>query len=178
MNEEKTNGLVQIYTGNGKGKSTAAFGLSLRAAGCGMRTVIVQFMKKGEWYGEIEGFKQVPLVEIYSFGTGNFLKKGSPPDDQNVFLAAAAMNKAKEIMCRDDVDILILDELNNAIYFDLVSEGAALELLGARPDCLEIVITGRNAPDSLINVADLVTEMQEIKHPYQKGIQARKGIEF
>jgi len=176
--QEKTAGLVQVYTGNGKGKSTAAFGLALRAAGCGMRTAIVQFMKKGEWYGEIEAFKLLPLVDIYSYGGDRFLRKGDPPDQQNLDMAAAALRKAKELMTDPGLDILILDELNNAVYFDLITEEQALELVRHKPTELELVITGRNATESLISAADLVTEMREIKHPYQHGVRARKGIEY
>lgn len=175
---EKQAGLIQVYTGNGKGKSTAAFGLALRAAGCGMRVAIVQFMKKGEWYGEIAAFKLLPLVDIFSYGGDKFLRKGDPPDQENIDLALAAMNKARELMADPDIDILILDELNNAVYFDLIREEQALELVKSKPEPLELVITGRNAPESLIDAADLVTEMRELKHPYQHGVQARKGIEF
>ena len=178
MKQETRQGLVQIYTGNGKGKSTAAFGLALRAAGCSMHTAIVQFMKKGEWYGEISAFARLPEVAVYSFGSDKFLKKGTPPDAENLALAAAAMEKARELMADPDVDILILDELSNAVYFDLVSEEDTLALIAARPKTQELVITGRNATPAMIEAADLVTEMREIRHPYQKGIQARKGIEF
>ena len=175
---EKQQGLIQVYTGNGKGKSTAAFGLALRASGCEMRTAIVQFMKKGEWYGEIKAFRNLPLVDIYSYGGGGFLKKGVAPDAENLKLAADAMAKAYELMQDESLDILILDELNNAIYFDLVTEEDAIQLLKAKPENLEIVVTGRNATERIMDMADLVTEMREIKHPYQKGIQARKGIEY
>ena len=175
---EKLHGLTQIYTGNGKGKSTASFGLAVRASGCGLKVVIIQFMKKGEWYGEIEGFRHLPNVEIYSYGGGNFLKKGVEPDEENMALARAAMAKAYETMQDENVDILILDELNNAVYFDLVTEDEALALMAARPENQELIITGRNATERMIDAADLVTEMREIKHPYQKGIQARQGIEY
>lgn len=171
-------GLVQVYTGNGKGKSTAAFGLALRAAGAGMRVVIIQFMKKGEWYGEIASFQLLPNISIHSYGGGKFLKKGVPPDVENLALAAAAMAKAREAMADENVDMLILDELNNAVYFDLVSEEDALRLIDERPARQELVITGRNATPAIIDAADLVTEMREIKHPYQQGVQARKGIEY
>ncbi len=172
-------GLVQVYTGDGKGKSTAAFGLALRAAGGGMHVVIIQFMKKGEWYGEIVAFKRLPEIEIYSFGSDKFLKKGNRPDEQNINLAEEAMAKARAAMDDDSVDILILDELNNAIYFDLISEEDVLDLIQAKPQHQELIITGRNASEKLIAAADLVTEMREIKHPYRlQGIQARRGIEY
>lgn len=175
---EERQGLVQIYTGNGKGKSTAAFGLALRAAGCGLKVVIVQFMKKGEWYGEIAGFRHLPEVEIFSYGGSRFLKKGAPPDEENLDLARQALAKAYETMADQSVDILILDELNNAVFFDLVTEEQALALIQAHPAHQELIVTGRNATEAMIQAADLVTEMREIKHPYQKGVQARKGIEF
>ena len=178
MADKSRTGLVQIYTGNGKGKSTAAFGLAVRASGCGLRVAIVQFMKKGEWYGEIEGFRHLPLVEIYSYGGERFLKKGAAPDQENLKLAAQAMEKARALMAAEEVDILILDELCNAVYFNLVSEEEALSLFQEKPAYMELVITGRNATPLMIERADLVTEMKEIKHPYQQGIQARKGIEY
>ena len=178
MADKTRTGLIQIYTGNGKGKSTAAFGLALRAAGCGLRTAIVQFMKKGEWYGEIAAIKQLPLVDIYSYGGSKFLKKGTPPDQENLDLAAAAMAKARELMAQEEIDILILDELNNAVFFDLITEEQALALFEEKPSYMELIATGRNATSAMTARADLVTEMREIKHPYQQGIQARKGIEF
>ncbi len=178
MADQSRMGLIQIYTGNGKGKSTASFGLSLRASGAGLRTAIVQFMKKGEWYGEIAAIRELPLVEIYSYGGSKFLKKGTPPDQEALDMAAAAMAKARELMAAGEVDILILDELCNAVYFDLVTEEEALSLFREKPAFMELVATGRNATPAMIDAADLVTEMKEIKHPYHKGIQARKGIEF
>lgn len=178
MADQSRMGLIQIYTGNGKGKTTAAFGLALRASGCGLRTAIVQFMKKGEWYSEIAAIKNLPLVDIYSYGGSSFLKKGEPPDAENLQLAADAVAKARELMAAGDVDILILDELNNAVFFDLITEEEALALFREKPAYMELVATGRNATEAMIQAADLVTEMREIKHPYQKGIQGRKGIEY
>lgn len=177
--EEQRQGLTQIYTGNGKGKSTAAFGLALRAVGSGLKVVIIQFMKKGQWYGEINSLSRLaPEIEIHSFGGEKFLKKGAPPDEENIRLAQSALDLAYRVMADPKIDLLILDELNNAIFFDLVSEDAALELMARRPAWQELVITGRNATEKMIAGADLVTEMREIKHPYQRGIGARKGIEF
>ena len=178
MTTEEHQGLIQIYTGNGKGKSTAAFGLALRASGAGMKTVILQFMKKGEWYSEIKAFDALPQVQIHSFGSEHYLKKGELPSDADMALAAQAMAKAKEVMADRDIDILILDELCIAVYFGLVKEEEALRLMENKPTWQELVITGRNATEAMIAGADLVTEMREIKHPYQKGITARKGIEF
>lgn len=171
-------GLIQIYTGDGKGKSTAAFGLCLRAAGWGMHSAIIQFMKKDGSCGESKAFVKLPAIDIYSYGRDGFLKKDEPPKEKDLFCASAALAKAKELMADKSVDILILDELTNAIYFNLVSEADALALLTMKRADQELVITGRNAPQSLIDLADLVTEMKEIKHPYQKGIKSRKGIEY
>jgi len=176
-NSEKQTGLIQIYTGDGKGKSTAAFGLALRALGSGLNVAIVQFMKKGGWYGETIMLESLPNLELYAFGCDHFIKKGTP-DAENIAQCQAALAKTREIIAQNQVDVLILDELNNALFFELMSEAEALQLLADKPSQMELVITGRNAPESLIAAADLVTEMREIKHPYQQGVQARKGIEY
>lgn len=167
-----------MYTGQGKGKSTAAFGLALRAMGCGLKVIIIQFMKKGEWYGEIAAFKQLPDIGIYSFGGNGFLKKGEAPGAEHLAKAQDALLLARELLETGQVDVLILDELNNALYYDLLTEQEARALLALKPPQTELVITGRNAPEYILEAADLVTEMREIKHPYQRGVQARKGIEY
>lgn len=171
-------GLIQIYTGNGKGKSTAAFGLALRASGWGLKTVIIQFMKPGDGYGETKAIADLPLIEMYSYGCRHFLKKGVAPKEEDIALAAAALAKAEQALADESIDLLILDELSNAIYFDLVSEQQALSLLDKKRTNQELVITGRNAPACLIERADLVSEIKEIKHPAQQGVQARRGIEY
>ena len=176
-NTKKQTGLIQIYTGDGKGKSTAAFGLALRALGNGLNVAIVQFMKKGGWYGENIMLEQLPNLQLFAFGCDHFIKKGAP-DAENIAQCQAALAKTQELIADGQVDLLILDELNNALFFELMTEEEALQLLAAKPPQMELVITGRNAPTSLINAADLVTEMREVKHPYQKGVQARKGIEY
>jgi len=176
--DPRETGLIQIYTGHGKGKTTAAFGLALRAMGCGLRVAIIQFMKKGEYYGEIAAFAQLPLIDVYSFGGAGFLHKGQPPGADHLAQAQAALDKAREIMQDDHADLLILDELNNALYFGLVTEEQARALLALKPPCTELVITGRHAPDYLLAAADLITEMVEIKHPYKNGVAARRGIEY
>jgi cob(I)alamin adenosyltransferase len=177
MKQTKETGLIQVYTGDGKGKSTAAFGLALRAYGAGLRVTIIQFMKKGEWYGEIETFRQLPEIRIYSYGSDRMVKKGHA-DELNISLAAEALAKAKDIMVEGMTDVLILDELNNALYFDLVSEEEVLTILKSKPQDMEIVITFFFFFFALVELADLVTEMVEVKHPYQKGVQGRKGIEY
>jgi cob(I)alamin adenosyltransferase len=178
MADKKETGLIQVYTGDGKGKSTAAFGLALRAMGCGLRVAIVQFMKKGEWYSEIAAFARLPEIEIYSFGCDGFLKKGEPPPAAHVEQARAALQKSRDILSAGQSDLLILDEFNNALYFELVTQEETRELLALKPAHTEVVLTGRNAPDYVLQAADLVTEMREIKHPYQRGLPARRGIEY
>lgn len=178
MADKKETGLIQIYTGDGKGKSTAAFGLALRATGCGLKVAIIQFMKKGEWYGEIETLAKLPEIELFSFGCDGFLKKGDPPPAEHLKQAKAALDKARSILKEGQADILILDELNNAIFFGLVSQEETKELLALKPPHTELVLTGRNAPDYLLQEADLITEMREVKHPYQRGLPARRGIEY
>ncbi len=174
---ERTPGLIQIYTGNGKGKSTAAFGLALRAVGCGFRVTIIQFMKPDCGCGELDAFKLLPNVTVHSFGLHGFVRKGQAPSAQNLALAGEAMALVRQVIAEQTADILILDELNNAVYFDLVTEADALSLLAAKPAQMELVLTGRNATEAMIQAADLVTEMREIKHPYGR-VGARKGIEY
>ncbi|MDO4581176.1 MAG: cob(I)yrinic acid a,c-diamide adenosyltransferase [Bacillota bacterium] len=170
-------GVLQVYTGNGKGKTTAAFGLALRASGAGLNTVIIQFMKRGD-SSEIEACKKLDKVTVHSFGAHGFVRKGAELDDSHYVAAERAMLQARKTYMDESVDLLILDELCNAVYFELVAEEEMLSLLRVRPHNLEVVVTGRNAPPALIEMADLVTEMQEIKHPYQQGMEARAGIDF
>lgn len=171
-------GLIQVYTGNAKGKSTAAFGLAIRAAGHGFKVVIIQFMKTGTFYGEITGLKRLaPEVEIYSYGREGFIHRGGvKPED--ITLAHEALNHAEKAMLSTDTNILILDEINNALYFELLSIKEVLNFMEKKPEHVELVLTGRNAPQEIIDKAHLVTEMQEIKHPYHQGISSRKGIEY
>ena len=178
MRERLEKGLIQVYTGNAKGKSTASFGLALRASGHGFKTVIVQFMKTGSYYGEIPAFaKLAPEVEIKSFGREGFISRGgAKPED--LVLAHEALAYAQEKMLSGDIDIIILDEVNNALYFELLTLAEVQAFLAKKPELVEVVLTGRNAPQEIIDGADLVTEMQEIKHPYHQGVGSRKGIEY
>lgn len=170
-------GLIQVYTGNSKGKSTAAFGLAVRAAGHGLKVHIVQFMKTGE-YGENRTLARLaPDIQIRAFGRQGFIHKGGArPEDYT--LAREALEHAREVMLAGEVDVLILDELNNALYFELLSWDEVQAFLQQKPPQVEVVITGRNAPSELVQLADLVTEMVEIKHPYQQGVRSRAGIEY
>ena len=171
-------GLIQIYTGNGKGKSTAAFGLALRASGWNMRTAIIQFMKDGDGYGETKAIDALPHIDMYSYGIKGFLRKGETPDPLNLQKAQQALAKVRQVLADPEIDIVILDEINNAVYFGLVSEAEVLQLMADKRCDQELILTGRSATAAMIENADLVTEMREIKHPYQKGISARQGIEY
>jgi len=170
-------GMVQVYTGEGKGKTTAALGLTLRAAGHGLRVHIVQFLKGWPHYGELEGLKFLPNVTLRQFGREGFVnpKKPLPADYER---AGAALQDARAAMLSGEVDIVILDEVNNALELGLVSQEAVLALLDARPANVELILTGRGAPEEICRRADLVTEMRAIKHPYEDGVTARKGIEY
>lgn len=170
-------GYVQIYTGNGKGKTTAALGLALRAAGRGLKTIMIQFMK-GQLYGELDGVKQLAgLITIEQFGHPQFCRFTDPPDRHDVDQANAALKRLHDIMAAPSCDILIADEAVTAVMFKLIGEDELIALMAEKPRALELILTGRGATPRLIEAADLVTEMQEIKHYYSRGVQAREGIE-
>lgn len=167
------NGYLQVYTGNGKGKSTAAFGLALRARGAGLKVAIIQFIKSMD-YSEIKILKQIG-VELFQYGRGCFIKGNPVPEDQEI--AGEALRKAGDLFEYGETDLVILDEINVAHYFKLFTDDALLRLVESKPQDLELVCTGRYAPDFLIEKADLVTEMKEVKHYYKTGVKARDGIE-
>ncbi len=169
-------GYVQIYTGNGKGKTTAALGLAMRAAGNEMRVFIGQFMK-GQDYGELKAAARLePFLTIEQFGQPTFVHVDKATEE-DIRLAQEGLARCREAMKSGRYDIVILDEVNVAIFFKLVTTEQLLELLKEKPEQVELVLTGRYAPRELIEKADLVTEMQEIKHYYAQGVVARKGIE-
>jgi cob(I)alamin adenosyltransferase len=170
-------GMVQIYTGDGKGKTTAALGLALRASGQGLSVYIVQFMKGWPFYGELETMKHLPNVTLRQFGRPDFVNKGNP-DPIDVRMAQEALDHARQVVMAGQHDLVILDEVNVALDFGLIKLDDVLDLLASRPPQVELVLTGRNAPAALIARADLVTEMLQIKHPFSEGVEARKGIEF
>jgi cob(I)alamin adenosyltransferase len=170
-------GYVQVYTGNGKGKTTASLGLAVRAAGHGLKTVIIQFMKGWIDYGELKGVAMLsPLVTIHQAGRDTFVDRESP-DPEDIRLAREGWKLAKETILGGKADIVVLDEINCAVDFGLLPVGEVLDLLRRKPDGMEIVLTGRGAPEEIVAAADLVTEMREIKHYYAKGIDARVGVE-
>ena len=170
-------GLIQVYTGNGKGKTTASLGLALRAAGHGYKTIIIQFMKGKIDYGELKAQKLLePYLKIVQAGGPHFIKRGSP-SEQDIKMAHEGLEEAKKAFTEGLYNIVILDELNVAIDFGLITLTRALELIKQKPPDVELIITGRYAKQEIIDIADLVTEMREIKHYYQKGVQARDGIE-
>lgn len=174
-------GLVQVYTGDGKGKTTAAFGLALRALGQGLKVCIIQFLKSSERYetGENKIAKTLPNLEIFQFGGDYACLDESIKDDLRVKRELEkALNLVSKIIHEEKYDLIILDEINVALAYGLLNLPDVLGLVKAKSPQLELVLTGRWAPQELIEVADLVTEMREVKHPHQRGIKARKGIEY
>ncbi len=170
-------GYIQIYTGNGKGKTTAALGLAVRAAGHGFRTYIGQFMK-GRKYGELNSLAKLSgLVVIKQFGRNAFVHVDKNPDPRDIAKAEEGLELCREAMLSQDFRLIILDEINTAVYFNLLHPKKVLQFMDDKPSGVELVLTGRYAPESFIQRADLVTEMKEIKHFYAGGIEARDGIE-
>lgn len=172
-------GLVIVHTGNGKGKTTAAIGLGVRAWGQGLHILIAQFIKGGWQYGELKALaKFSPNLQIRQLGDG-FVSKASGDDlAKHRQLAQEAFTNIKQEMLSGKWDMIILDEINYAVKFGLLELETVLDLLSQKPSNLHLVLTGRDAAPQVIDCADLVTEMKEIKHPYKKGIKAQQGIEF
>jgi len=167
-------GYVQVYTGNGKGKTTASLGLAIRAAGAGLGVFVLQFMKQG-LYSEINALEKFDNIFVEQYGAGQFVK-GKPSDAER-----AKCRQGYDRLCRiieaGNHDLVIADEANMACFCGLLSEEDLLHLIDIKPDHIELVITGRGAPASVMDRADLVTEMTAIKHYYQQGVVARMGIE-
>lgn len=169
-------GLVQIYTGEGKGKTTAALGLALRALGRGLNVFMLQFLK-GEDTGELHAGRLFgDKFVIRQTGLKGFIRRGKV-DPADVHQAKEALKVAGDILSRGEYDLVILDEINVALYFELISLNEVVQLLKGRALHVEVVLTGRYAPPELIEMADLVTEMKNIKHYYHAGVAAREGIE-
>ena len=168
-------GYTQVYTGSGKGKTTAAFGLALRAAGAGLKVYIAQFVK-GMKYSELDSIEKLSdFIEIKQYGRDCFIFRD--PEAEDIRVAQEGLKEVSKLMQSRKYDVIILDEANIATYYKLFPVDDLLELIQTKPENIELIITGRMADPRIIEAADLVTEMKEIKHYYQKGVQAREGIE-
>jgi cob(I)alamin adenosyltransferase len=179
MKSNKTKGLVIVYTGDGKGKTTAALGMALRAAGHSMKTLIIQFIKSYKRYGELKFVKKYHCgIEIKTMGKGYVKMMGDVhPFEEHVKAAKRTLEFAKEQILSKKYDIIVLDEINIALNKKLLTIKEITDLIKQKPHNLHLVLTGRGAPKKLIELADLVSEVKEIKHPFRKGILAQKGIE-
>jgi len=168
--------MVQVYTGDGKGKTTAALGLALRALGHGLKVYMIQFMKGNPDYGELRAGRRLEGLTIRQFGRTDFVDRDDPAEE-DLSLARQGLEHAGAIIAAGGYDLVILDEINVAMDFGLVPVKAVLDLIENKPRGIELVLTGRSVPQSIIEAADLVTEMRELKHYYQQGRTARDGIE-
>ena len=169
-------GRIHVYTGDGKGKTTAAIGLAVRAAGHDRWTYIGQFMK-GQTYGELAALQQIPQITIEQYGDPKCIRK-EEVTEKHIAQATAGLERARTAMLSGGYDLIVLDEVNVALWFGLLAEDAVLRFLDERPADLELVLTGRRAPAAIMDRADLITEMLEVRHYYETGVLARKGIEF
>jgi cob(I)alamin adenosyltransferase len=170
-------GLVQVYTGDGKGKTTAALGLAMRAAGHGLRVYIIQFMKGWPNYGELKTVGGHPQITLRQFGRPEFVDP-EKPEPADVEMAKEALREARQVLTSGSYDLVILDEVNVALKYGLIELKEVLTLIEEKPQDIELILTGRYAPPEVIERADLVTEMREVKHPYRIGIKGREGIEW
>jgi cob(I)alamin adenosyltransferase len=170
-------GYIQVYTGNGKGKSTAAIGLAVRAAGAGLKTFIIQFMKEYP-YSEINSLKLLDKwITVEQYGKDDYVYKNELPRAKDIETAFKAIKRAEEVILNGGYDIVILDEIIVSVYFKLFSVTDVLNLINKKPENVELILTGRYCPAEISDKADLVTEMKEIKHYYSRNILSRKGIE-
>jgi cob(I)alamin adenosyltransferase len=169
-------GYVQIYTGNGKGKTTAATGLAVRAAGAGLKVFIGQFIKMGD-YSEIKALKErfSDLITVEQFGSGEFIRENATREQ--IQAAAKGLERIREVMALGEYQVIICEEANVAVSLGLLTVGDLLEVISLKPENIEIVFTGRGADPRMIEAADLVTEMTEVKHYFNQGVEARTGIE-
>ena len=173
---KKELGLVHVYTGPGKGKTTACLGLAFRASGRGLEVLMIQFLKPSENYGEHLAAERIPNFTILPLGLDHMVSK--VPRDIDIRIAKETLQRAKEEIYSGKYDLVILDEINNTMDWKLLDPEEVIGMLKGRPKNVEIVLSGRGAPKKIIEYADLVTEMGLIKHPFDKGISARKGIEY
>jgi cob(I)alamin adenosyltransferase len=167
--------MIHLYTGNGKGKTTAALGLAMRAAGAGQKVFIAQFVK-GLFYSEIETIKRIPEIELRQYGLDCFIE--NEPTQLDIDAAQQGLEETRNVISAGIHDVFILDEICIALHFKLFTIEEFQSLVDSVTDGKELILTGRYATDELYEVADLITEMNEVKHYFTKGIQARKGIEY
>jgi cob(I)alamin adenosyltransferase len=177
MSKQKRVGLIMVNTGNGKGKTTAALGTALRAVGCEFKVFMVQFIK-GSWdYGELRVIDRLaPFFDLKQMGEGFTWETKDPKRDAEV--ANKAWDFCKDLIARNEHDLLIFDEINNVMDYGYLDVDDVVNTLKKKPEELHIILTGRDAPQAIIDIANMVTEMREVKHPFQEGIYAQKGIEF
>ncbi|MEE9366609.1 MAG: cob(I)yrinic acid a,c-diamide adenosyltransferase [Dehalococcoidales bacterium] len=175
--KKERKGLVQVFTGNGKGKTSAALGAILRATGHGLKVFIVFFMKGKYPYGEFSSLPKLPNVEVASFGLRCLIDRNNI-NPEEIKQAELALQTAREAMLSGKYDMVVLDEVNVAVYFKLIPLDDVIKLIDEKPPEVELILTGRYAEGAVIERADLVTEMVKVKHPYDKGVKARKGIEY
>lgn len=176
-NETSTKGLVEVFTGDGKGKTSAALGIALRALGHGLRVHIVYFMKGDFPYGEQKILSELPNVTFARFGYETFVDPANVKQEEKEE-AKQALEAARKAMCSLEYDIIVLDEINVAVAWNLVDIDQVIKLIGDKPERVELILTGRYADSRLIELADLVTDMVKVKHPYDKGTLSRKGIDY
>jgi len=168
-------GYIHLYTGNGKGKTTAALGLAIRAVGAGKKVFIAQFVK-GMHYAELDALERFPEIELKQYGLDCFIE--NQPTYEDILAARQGLIEVISIIKNYQYDMVILDEVCIALHYHLFETEELISILLKKPEAMEIILTGRYAPPELFEIADLVTEMNEIKHYYTKGVLARKGIEF
>jgi len=169
-------GLVHVYTGNGKGKTTAAFGLALRSVGAGMKVFIGQFVKGKQYNENLAVARYLKNITVKQYGLGCFIV--NTPTEDDIRAAGKGLGEMRKIIQEGKHDLVIMDEVNIALFYKLIDVNQLIETIKAKPDHVELVLTGRYAPQEIIDIADLVTEMKEVKHYYQQGIEARDGIEY
>lgn len=174
-------GLVQVYTGDGKGKTTSAIGAGIRALGHGYKVCMIQFMKGGPLYpqyGEIKVLEKMSDFKVFQFGVAHFKKNKDEATEEEKRMIDQALQKSCQVTASGEFDLVILDEINVACYFDLLEVDKILNLLNEKAAHTEVILTGRGADSQLIERADLVTEIKDVKHPLQEGKKAREGIEY
>ena len=169
--------MIHVYTGNGKGKTTAALGQAMRAAGHGLKVIMIQFMKGDVKYGELEAAKKLPNFTIEQYGRPDFVNPENP-DAEDIRLAEKALARANDVISSQEFDIVILDEINVAVNYGLIESSKVISLFERKPENLVLILTGRYMPTEFANHADLITECREVKHYFNKGVSARKGLEY